>query len=114
MMEEINSFLSSLESEKGLKLLVVSGCRQSLLGGRGGGRPPWGSNEYDPNLPSDVQVHGRLESPVSLWSTGPPWEEDANWLLNCDLVLATEKARFGQPEIQVGVSSDRSAWFSRG
>ena len=48
-------------------------------------------------------AYSRLPNPrLRLW-TGRHWAAAANWLPACDIVIASDRARFGQPEIKLGV-----------
>jgi cyclohexa-1,5-dienecarbonyl-CoA hydratase len=104
MMEEINSYLSSLVSEKDLKLLVVQAAGKAFSVGV---EVADHLGDLATKMIQTFHKMFRLMDDVKVPSlavvNGAALGGGCELALYCDMVLATEKAKFGQPEIQVGV-----------
>src|SRR5512136_2052344 len=104
MMEEINACLEGLLKEKSLKLLVIQAAGKAFSAGVDVG-------EHLGDLVNKmVEVfHGMfrlmdaLKVPSLAVVNGSALGGGCELAIYCDMVIATEKAKFGQPEIQVGV-----------
>lgn len=104
MMEEINSFFEGLMKEHSLKLLVIQAAGKAFSAGVDVGEH-LGDLVY-----KMIEVFHRmfrlmdsLKVPSIAIVNGSALGGGCELALYCDLVVATEKAKFGQPEIQVGV-----------
>jgi cyclohexa-1,5-dienecarbonyl-CoA hydratase len=104
MMEEINSYFESLLKEKALKLLVIQGAGKAFSAGVDVGEH-LGDLVY-----KMIEVFHRmfrlmdaLKVPSISVVNGSALGGGCELAVYCDMVIATEKAKFGQPEIQVGV-----------
>jgi cyclohexa-1,5-dienecarbonyl-CoA hydratase len=104
MMEEINTYLEGLMKEKSLKLLVIRAMGKAFSAGVDVGEH-LGDLVY-----KMIEVFHRmfrlmdaLKVPSIAVVGGAALGGGCELALYCDMVLATEKAKFGQPEIQVGV-----------
>jgi len=104
MMEEINSYFESLLKEKALKLLVMQGAGKAFSAGVDVGEH-LGDLVY-----KMIEVFHRmfrlmdvLKVPSISVVNGSALGGGCELAVYCDMVIATEKAKFGQPEIQVGV-----------
>jgi cyclohexa-1,5-dienecarbonyl-CoA hydratase len=104
MMEEINSYLEELKKEKFLKLLVIQAMGKAFSAGVDVGEH-LGDLVY-----KMIEVFHRmfrlmdaLKVPSIAVVNGSALGGGCELALYCDMVIATEKAKFGQPEIQVGV-----------
>lgn len=104
MMAEINAYFQSLINEKGLRLLVVRAAGKAFSVG------VEVSDHLGDLAPKMIETfHGMfrlmddLKVPSLAVVQGAALGGGCELALYCDMVLATEKAKFGQPEIQVGV-----------
>ena len=104
MMEEINSYLEGLMKEKSLKLLVIQAAGKAFSAGVDVGEH-LGDLVY-----KMIEVFHRmfrlmdaLKVPSIAIVNGAALGGGCELALYCDMVIATEKSKFGQPEIQVGV-----------
>ncbi len=104
MMKEINDFLDSLKGEAGLKVLLIKAEGKAFSAGVDVG-------EHLGDMVHDMigTFHGIFRRLDALGLTSVAQVQGAalgggcELALYCDLVVAGEKAKFGQPEIQVGV-----------
>ena len=104
MMEEINSFFDELLKEKSLKLLVVQAAGKAFSVG------VEVADHLGDLAPKMIDVFHRmfrlmdaLKVPSLAVVNGSALGGGCELALYCDMVIATEKSKFGQPEIQVGV-----------
>jgi len=104
MMEEINTYLEGLKKERSLKLLVIQAMGKAFSAGVDVGEH-LGDLVY-----KMIEVFHRmfrlmdtLKVPSLAVVNGSALGGGCELALYCDMVIATEKAKFGQPEIQVGV-----------
>jgi cyclohexa-1,5-dienecarbonyl-CoA hydratase len=104
MMEEINTYLGELRRDKSLKLLVIQATGKTFSAGVDVGEH-LGDLVY-----KMIEVFHRmfrlmdaLKVPSIAVVNGSALGGGCELALYCDMVIATEKAKFGQPEIQVGV-----------
>ena len=104
MMEEINSFFEGLMKEKSLKLLVIQAAGKAFSVG------VEVADHLGDLAPKMIATFHRmfrlmdaLKSPSLAVVNGSALGGGCELALYCDMVIATEKSKFGQPEIQVGV-----------
>ncbi len=104
MMEEINTYLEGLKGEKGLKLLLVQAVGKAFSVG------VEVADHLGDSGPKMIETfHGmfkrmdELKVPSIAVVNGAALGGGCELAIYCDMVIATEKAKFGQPEIQVGV-----------
>jgi cyclohexa-1,5-dienecarbonyl-CoA hydratase len=104
MMEEINTYLEGLKEEKSLKLLVIQALGKAFSAGVDVGEH-LGDLVY-----KMIEVFHRifrsmdaLKAPSLSVVDGAALGGGCELALYCDMVIATERSKFGQPEIQVGV-----------
>jgi cyclohexa-1,5-dienecarbonyl-CoA hydratase len=104
MMEEINTYLEELRKEKSLKLLVVQAAGKAFSAGVDVGEH-LGDLVY-----KMIEVFHKmfrlmedLKVPSIAVVNGAALGGGCELALYCDMVIATERSKFGQPEIQVGV-----------
>ena len=104
MMEEVNTYFESLLKEKALKLLVIQAVGKAFSAGVDVGEH-LGDLVY-----KMIEVFHRmfrlmdaLKVPSIAVVNGSALGGGCELAVYCDMVMATEKAKFGQPEIQVGV-----------
>jgi cyclohexa-1,5-dienecarbonyl-CoA hydratase len=104
MMEEINSCLEGLMKEKSLKLLVVQAAGKAFSAGVDVGEH-LGDLVYKmiEVFHKIFRLMDGLKVPSIAVVNGSALGGGCELALYCDMVIATEKAKFGQPEIQVGV-----------
>ena len=104
MMEEINIFFEGLLKEKSLKLLVIQAAGKAFSVG------VEVADHMGDLAPKMIDVFHRmfrlmdaLKVPSLAVVNGSALGGGCELALYCDMVIATEKSKFGQPEIQVGV-----------
>jgi cyclohexa-1,5-dienecarbonyl-CoA hydratase len=104
MMGEINTYLEGLKSEKSLKLLVIQASGKAFSAGVDVGEH-LGDLVY-----KMIEVFHRmfrlmdsLKVPSIAVVNGSALGGGCELALYCDMVIASERSKFGQPEIQVGV-----------
>jgi cyclohexa-1,5-dienecarbonyl-CoA hydratase len=104
MMEEINTFLDGLKKEASLKLLVIQATGKAFSAGVDVGE------HMGDMAPKMIETFHRmfrfmdaLKIPSLALVNGSALGGGCELALYCDMVIATERAKFGQPEIQVGV-----------
>jgi len=104
MMEEINTHLEGLKDEKSLKLLIVQAAGKAFSAGVDVGEH-LGDLVYKmiETFHKIFRLMDDLEVPSIAVVNGAALGGGCELALYCDMVIATEKAKFGQPEIQVGV-----------
>ncbi|HYA92217.1 MAG TPA: enoyl-CoA hydratase/isomerase family protein [Thermodesulfobacteriota bacterium] len=104
MMEEINSYFESLLKEKALKLLVIQGAGKAFSAGVDVGEH-LGDLVYKmiEVFHKMFRLMDGLKVPSISVVNGSALGGGCELAVYCDMVIATEKAKFGQPEIQVGV-----------
>ncbi len=104
MMEEIDAYLEGLLKEKSLKLLVVQAAGKAFSVGA---EVADHLGDLGPKMIAAFHKMFRLMDKLGVPSiavvNGAALGGGCELALYCDMVLATEKAKFGQPEIQVGV-----------
>jgi cyclohexa-1,5-dienecarbonyl-CoA hydratase len=104
MMEEINTYLEGLKQEKSLKLLVTQAIGKAFSAGVDVGEH---MGDMAPKMIETFHKMFRLMDTLKVPSlalvNGSALGGGCELALYCDMVIATERAKFGQPEIQVGV-----------
>ncbi|MGB9627685.1 MAG: enoyl-CoA hydratase/isomerase family protein [Thermodesulfobacteriota bacterium] len=104
MMGEINSYLEDLKKEKSLKLLVIQAMGKAFSAGVDVGEH---MGDLAPKMIETFHKMFRfmdvLKVPSVAIVNGSALGGGCELALYCDMVVATEKSKFGQPEIQVGV-----------
>ncbi len=104
MMEEIGGYLEGLLKEKTLKLLVIQAAGKAFSVGA---EVADHLGDLGPKMIAAFhkmfRLMDRLGVPSIAVVNGAALGGGCELALYCDMVLATEKAKFGQPEIQVGV-----------
>jgi len=104
MMSEINKFLESLHNQEHIKLIIFSSTGRFFSAGVD-------MVDHAPNKVFELleAFHGiflnlrELARPTIAVVNGPALGAGCELATFCDLVVATESAKFGQPEIRVGV-----------
>ncbi len=104
MMEEINTYLEELKEEKSLKLLVIQAMGKAFSAGVDVGEH-MGDMVYKmiEAFHRIFRLMDALKVPSIAVVNGSALGGGCELALYCDMVIATERAKFGQPEIQVGV-----------
>jgi cyclohexa-1,5-dienecarbonyl-CoA hydratase len=104
MMEEIGVSLEGLQKEKGLKLLLIQAAGKAFSAGVDVGEHLGGSAHKMIEVFHRIfHLMDALKVPSIAVVNGSALGGGCELVLYCDMVIATEKAKFGQPEIQVGV-----------
>ncbi len=104
MMEEINAYFEGLLKEKALKLLVIQAAGKAFSAGVDVGEH-LGDLVYKmiEAFHKMFRLMDGLKVPSVSVVNGSALGGGCELAVYCDMVIATEKAKFGQPEIQVGV-----------
>jgi len=104
MMGEINTCFESLLKEKALKLLVIQAAGKAFSAGVDVGEH-LGDLVYKmiEVFHKMFRLMDALKVPSISAVNGSALGGGCELAVYCDMVIATEKAKFGQPEIQVGV-----------
>lgn len=104
MMEEINAYFEGLLKEKALKLLVIQAAGKAFSAGVDVGEH-LGDLVYKmiEVFHKMFRLMDGLKVPSISVVNGSALGGGCELAVYCDMVIATEKAKFGQPEIQVGV-----------
>jgi cyclohexa-1,5-dienecarbonyl-CoA hydratase len=104
MMEEIDTYLDGLKAEDSLKLLVIQAMGKAFSAGVDVGEH-LGDLVYKMIEVFHKMFHRMddLKVPSIAVVNGSALGGGCELALYCDMVIATEKSKFGQPEIQVGV-----------
>jgi cyclohexa-1,5-dienecarbonyl-CoA hydratase len=104
MMEEINAFFEAMKKEKSLKLLVIQAAGKAFSAGVDV------SEHLGDLVYKMIEVFHKmfrlmdaLKVPSIAVVNGSALGGGCELALYCDMVIATERSKFGQPEIQVGV-----------
>ena len=104
MMEEFNAYLESLMKEKALKLLVIQAMGKAFSVGV---EVADHLGDLAPKMIETFHKMFRLLDALKIPSlavvNGSALGGGCELALYCDMVIASEKSKFGQPEIQVGV-----------
>jgi cyclohexa-1,5-dienecarbonyl-CoA hydratase len=104
MMEEINTFFEGLLKEKSLKLLVIQAVGKAFSAGVDVGEHLGDlADKMIEVFDKIFRLMDALKVPSIAVVNGAALGGGCELALYCDMVIATEKAKFGQPEIQVGV-----------
>ncbi len=104
MMEEIDTYLEELKKEKTLKLLVIQAVGKAFSAGVDVGEH-LGDLVYKmiEVFHKIFRLMDQLKVPSIAVVNGSALGGGCELALYCDMVIATERTKFGQPEIQVGV-----------
>lgn len=104
MMEEINTHLEGLINEKSLKLLVIRAAGKAFSTGVDVGEHLGDLVQRMIEVFHEMfRLLDRLKVPSLAVVNGSALGGGCELALYCDMVIAGEKAKFGQPEIMVGV-----------
>jgi cyclohexa-1,5-dienecarbonyl-CoA hydratase len=104
MMEEINAYFEGLMKEKSLKLIIIQSMGKAFSAGVDVGEH-LGDLVYKmiEVFHKMFRLMDGLKVPSIAIVNGAALGGGCELALYCDMVIATEKSKFGQPEIQVGV-----------
>src|SRR4030043_2414810 len=104
MMEEINTYLDGLKKEKSLKLLVIQAVGKAFSAGGDVGEH-LGDLVYKmiEVFHKIFRLMDALKVPSIAVVNGSALGGGCELALYCDMVIATERAKFGQPELRGGV-----------
>jgi len=104
MLQEINSVLEKLNSQTELKLLVIKATGKAFSAGVDVGEHTKDKvNEMIKTFHQTFLLLDKLEIPTLAVVQGSALGGGCELAGFCDLVIASEEAKFGQPEIKVGV-----------
>jgi cyclohexa-1,5-dienecarbonyl-CoA hydratase len=104
MMGEITHFLEGLMKEKSLKLLVLQAAGKAFSAGVDVGEHLGDLvNKMIETFHRIFRLMDGLKVPSIAVVNGAALGGGCELALYCDMVIASEKSKFGQPEIQVGV-----------
>ncbi|MEW6070958.1 MAG: enoyl-CoA hydratase/isomerase family protein, partial [Candidatus Thermoplasmatota archaeon] len=104
MMKEINSALNSFHEDSNLKAVIISAYGKAFSAGVAiEEHTPEKVNEMINVFHEMFEILKSIEAPTIALVNGTALGGGCELALFCDLVVASEKAKFGQPEIKVGV-----------
>ena len=104
MMEEMNEALKGLEEDQTLKALVIRADNKAFSAGVDISDHTEDKVDEMIRVFHDIFHHMRaIRAPIIAAVKGAALGGGCEVAISCDIVLASEKAKFGQPEIQVGV-----------
>jgi cyclohexa-1,5-dienecarbonyl-CoA hydratase len=104
MMEEVNQALRGFKGEKGLKVLVFQAEGKAFSAGVDVGEHLGDTvKEMVEAFHGMFRLMDELQAPSVAVVNGSALGGGCELALYCDMVLATERSTFGQPEIMVGV-----------
>lgn len=118
MMEEIASVTDELAHDAGVKVVIVTGEGRAFCGG--GDLTPGGNINTDELLPNREMMRKvskmilnlkALPKPLIAAVNGPALGVGFSLALACDIVVASEKASFGYPNVLRGIHPDGGATY---
>jgi len=109
MLAEMMAACDRVEADPAIRALVVTGAGKAFSAGfdlqAQAAAPPQGEAEWAPVLRKDFNAVMRfwhLAKPTIAAVHGPALAGGCELALACDMTVATEDARFGEPELQFG------------
>lgn len=109
MLEEMQAACDAAEADAGVRALVLTGAGKAFSAGFDlqdqAAAPPQGVAEWRPVLRRDfdaVMRFWRLSKPTVAAVEGPALAGGCELAMACDLTVAGEGARFGEPELKFG------------
>ena len=106
MMREINTALEGLAGDPAIKVLVFEAAEGSKAFSAGGDVSDHTADKVDEMIEVFHRIFRQLDAleiPTVAVVGGAALGGGCELVLFCDMIVASEKASFGQPEIQVGV-----------
>ncbi len=104
MMEELNAALQPLRDDRATKVIVLAAQGKAYSAGVDiADHTPERVEEMIHKFHAIFHTLWALESPVVAAVQGAALGGGCELAIGCDFIVASEKAKFGQPEIQVGV-----------
>lgn len=104
MLREINSALAQIASDASVKVLVLTGEGKAFSAGVDVGEHlPELAEEMLSTFHRTVDLLLSVETPIVAGVNGAALGGGCEIALCCDLVIAAERAKMGQPEIRLGV-----------
>ena len=106
LMNELGDALLKFEADEGIGAIVVTGSEKAFAAGADiGAMKDWGymdvyKSEY---ITRNWETIRRIRKPVIAAVAGWALGGGCELALACDIVIAAETAKFGQPEIKLGV-----------
>jgi enoyl-CoA hydratase len=106
LMNELGDALLKFEADEGIGAIVVTGSEKAFAAGADiGAMKDWGymdvyKSEY---ITRNWETIKRIRKPVIAAVAGWALGGGCELALACDIVIAAETAKFGQPEIKLGV-----------
>lgn len=108
VLSELEEIISKVESDKGIKALVITGAGRSFVAGADIGiQQPMDvatAREWGRNGSRIFRRIEKLEIPVIAAVNGFALGGGCELALSCDLIVASQKAKFGQPEVGLGIT----------
>lgn len=108
VIEELEHAVSTVEADRSLLALVVTGDGRSFVAGADiGAQAPLdvdGGRRWGQRGSALFRRIERLELPVIAAVNGFALGGGCELALACDIILASEKAKFGQPEVGLGIT----------
>ena len=109
MLDEMLSACDTVEADPAVRVLVLTGAGKAFSAGfdlqAQAAHPPDGAEEWAPVLRKDFDAVMRfwhLSKPTIAAVRGPALAGGCELAMACDLTIAADDARFGEPELQFG------------
>ena len=108
VMADLKAAISDVEADKSLKALIITGAGRSFVAGADiGTQQPLdvaGGRVWGQNGSALFRRIEKLEIPTIAAVNGFALGGGCELALACDMILASEKAKFGQPEVGLGIT----------
>ncbi len=115
MREELKEVFLNLQWDKDVKVIVLTGSGRAFCAGGDISTmidisAPAGRDRLK-NVQKLVRLMVELEKPVIASVNGPAIGAGFNIALACDMIIASEKAKFSQPFVKIGLIPDMGGLF---
>lgn len=108
VIQELEQTMTELENDRGLRALIVTGAGRSFVAGADIGEQSVldieGGRKWGQRGSALLRRLEKLEVPTIAAVNGFALGGGCELALACDIILASEKAKFGQPEVGLGIT----------
>ena len=107
LMDELSDALDGFDTDAGIRCVVITGSEKAFAAGadikemQAKGFP---DTYYEDFITANWERTARMRTPVIAAVNGYALGGGCELAMMCDFILAGDKAKFGQPEITIGVS----------